>query len=101
MNTREFEILNKAKENGFEIYQKSVLVKKGRLRWEYFPQMKHNYEDVALNKPFMFNTVKQNYDETQTVYQAVDLTGNGSDWLKEKDLIDYLKKRLDEYTQDM
>lgn len=48
----------------------------------------------------MFNTVKQNYDETQTVYQAVDLTGNVSDWLKEEDLIDYLKKRLDECTQD-
>lgn len=100
MNTREFEILNKAKENGFEIYQKSVLVKKGRLRWEYFPQMKHNYEDVALNKPFMFNTVKQNYDETQTVYQAVDSNNEKSNWLSESDLIDYLEKRFNEHAQD-
>lgn len=98
MNTREFEILNKAKNEGYVINQKSVLVRKGRIRWDYFPQMKHNYEDVDL-KP-LFNTVKENYDETQTVYQAVDLAENVSEWLKEEDLVSYLEKRFDESTQD-
>lgn len=98
MNTREFEILNKAKNEGYVINQKSVLVRKGRIRWDYFPQMKHNYEDVDL-KP-LFNTIKENYDDSQLLYQAVSLNDEKSDWLSESDLIDYLEKRFDEYTQD-
>lgn len=98
MNTREFEILNKAKNEGYVINQKSVLIRKGRIRWDYFPQMKHNYEDVDL-KP-LFNTVKENYDDSQLLYQAVDLNDEKSDWLSESDLIDYLEKRFDECAQD-
>lgn len=98
MNTREFEILNKAKNEGYVINQKSVLVRKGHIRWDYFPQMKHNYEDVDL-KP-LFNIVKENYDDSQLLYQAVSLNNEKSDWLKEEDLISYLEKRFNEYAQD-